>query len=96
MQEINSGNLNLIAKNVIAISEVFNIQSSNDGNDHIASLRENFISKLTESAISDISSVKLMSSALSTASGKIDQVSKNAAVILLIFLYYKFNLIFMI
>ena len=97
LQDLNSGNVNLVAKNVIALTSVFNIQSlSTSGttassnstvspsadNDQKASLREFLIGKVTELTVSDMSSIKLISSALSTASANTDQISRNSAVLL--------------
>ena len=91
LQDLNSGNVNLVAKNVIALTSVFNIQSlsptsanssttaSND-NDQKASLREFLVGKVTELTVSDMSSIKVISSALSTASANTEQLSRNAAV----------------
>ena len=92
LQDLNSGNVNLVAKNVIALTSVFNIQSlspsasnasttvTNSANDQKASLREFLIGKVTELTVSDMSSIKVISSALSTASANTDQISRNSAV----------------
>ena len=112
LQDINSGNLNLVAKNVIALTSVFNIQSlstasstqtsspanASSDNDQKANLREYLINKVTGLTLSDMSSVKVISSALSTASANTEQVSRNAAVNNLklvgykILVYFKFFL----
>ena len=96
LQDLNSGNLNLVAKNVIALTSVFNIQglssssattttssntTSNAANDQKAALREFLIGKVAGLSVSDMSSIKVISSALSTASANTDQISRNAAVI---------------
>ena len=97
LQDLNSGNVNLVAKNVIALTTVFNMQSltSNesttpssvgDDNDQKASLREYLIDKVADLTVSDMSSIKLISSALSTGSANTEQISKNMAVINHIFL----------
>jgi hypothetical protein len=93
LQDLNSGNLNLVAKNVIALSSVFNIQSlststattstttiTNAENDKKAALREFLIGKVAELSVSDMSSIKVIASALSSASANTDQISRNAAV----------------
>ena len=107
LQDINSGNVNLVAKNVIALTSVFNIQAlsgsqtqtqsnsssstssssslspiqANPVNDQQASLREFLIGKVADLSVSDMSSIKVISSALSAASANTEQISKNAAVI---------------
>ena len=110
LQNLNSGNLNLVAKNVIALTSVFNIQglssssitttpsnsTSNAVNDQKAALREFLIGKVAELSVSDISSIKVIASALSSASANTDQISKNAAVIkkkliIMHFLIFFFN-----
>ena len=91
--QLNSGNLNLVAKNVIALTTVFNIQSSsstsstnvnltqvNEVNNQMAALREFMVNKVTELSVSDISSIKVISSALSAATQSPDQVSSKLAV----------------
>ena len=88
---LNSSNLNLIAKNVIALSTVFNIQSSDSSNiindtfkqvlnNQMASLREFFIEKIVNLSISDMSSIKLMASALSASTDTPEQISSRIAV----------------
>ena len=101
--ELNSGNLNLVSKNVISLATVFNIQSSmslnsnntlnnsavsaNDTaaiaqiNNQMASLREFLVNKMIGLSVSDISSIKVISSALSVATQTVQQVSANTAVI---------------
>ena len=102
LQDLNSGNLNLVAKNVIALSSVFNIQSlstsstsasittssnatNNAENDQKAALREFLIGKVAELSVSDMSSIKVIASALSSASANTDQISRNAAVCISLF-----------
>lgn len=101
--ELNSGNLNLVSKNVISLATVFNIQSSmslnsnntlnnsavsaNDTaaiaqiNNQMASLREFLVNKMIGLSVSDISSIKVISSALSVATQTVQQVSATTAVI---------------
>jgi len=91
--QLNSGNLNLVAKNVIALTTVFNIQSTssssnqnvnltqlNEVNNQMASLREFMVNKVTQLSVSDISSIKLISSALSSATQAPQQISSSVAV----------------
>ena len=92
LMDLNSGNLNVVAKNVIALTSVFNIQSQSTTttapnatasfNNQMAELREFMISKVTDLSISDMSSIKVISSALSAATGVPQQISTKTAVIL--------------
>jgi hypothetical protein len=96
-QDLNSENLNIVAKNVIALSSVFNIQSlsasssatssslnttnaTNADNDQKAQIREYLIGKLVDLSVSHMSSIKVMSSALASASANTEQISRNSAV----------------
>ena len=92
--DINSGNLNLVAKNVISLTSVFNVQSlgaatattgsssttPDPNDDKKAFLREYLINKVSDLTVSDISSIKVIGSALSVATGTIQQMSKQSAV----------------
>ena len=95
--QLNSGNLNLVSKNVIALATVFNIQSTNSGsngngsttnstiqsnqvNNQVASLREFLVTKISGLSVSDISSIKVIASALSAATQSPNQISTNTAV----------------
>ena len=89
LRDLNSGNLNLVAKNVIALSSVFNIQSlssatnknsSQADNDQKSQLREYLISKVVDLSVSHMSSIKVISSALASASANTEQISRNSAV----------------
>ena len=95
LNQLNSGNLNLVAKNVIALTTVFNIQSVNTAasaspnltqiaqlNEQMADLREFMVNKVTNLSVSDLSSIKVISSALSAATQTPEQVSSKTAVIL--------------
>ena len=97
--ELNSGNLNVVSKNVIALATVFNIQSSSPAvnssqtaqiNDQMATLREFLVDKVTELSVSDISSIKVISSALSAATQSQAQVSSKTAVSILYQKIYTF------
>ena len=92
---LNSGNLNLVAKNVIALSTAFNIQSTatssnqtmnqtqlDKANNQLAQLRDFMVSKVSELSVSDVSSIKVISSALSASTQTPEQVSTKAAVII--------------
>ena len=88
--DLNSGNLNLVSKNVIALTSVFNIQSSSSNssnststmleNNQKSELREFMINKVNDLSISDISSIKVISSALSAATGTPQQINSKSAV----------------
>ena len=92
--ELNSGNLNVVSKNVIALTTVFNIQSNSPTsstqsvnttqvdqvNNQMATLREFLVAKVNNLSVSDISSIKVISSALSAATQSSNQVSSNTAV----------------
>ena len=91
--ELNSGNLNLISKNAIALATVFNIQSiesthstSNSStidqmNNQMAWLREFLVRKVFDLSLSNITSIKIVSSVLSVATQTFEQVSSTIAVI---------------
>ena len=95
--ELNSGNLNLVSKNVIALSTVFNIQSkssssflkneSSQFDNQMAYLREFMVNKVAQLSVSTVSSVKVISSALSAATQTPVQVSSKAAVKLFLFFF---------
>lgn len=91
MIDLNSGNMNVISKNVMALSSVFNTQSftqntslspssNEDNNQQMASLREFMVEKLSQFNASDLSSVKLLASTLSVATKTPQQVSPKLAV----------------
>lgn len=98
LQALNSGNLNLVAKNVIALSSVFNIQSlsatssatssnssvNNADNDQKAELREFLIKKVSNLSVSHMSSIKVISSSLASASANTNQITRNSAVFFII------------
>ena len=86
LNEINSGNLNLISKNVIVLSHALNRQSSSYSfsDDHNALIREYLIDKLSDLSVSDISSVKVLSTALSILTQIPNQTSSNLAVQILL------------
>ena len=99
---LNSGNLNLVAKNVIGLTSVFNIQSlgnadtssSSSGtttnvtsqintmNNQFAGLREFMVNIVSNLSVTDLSSIKVISSALSAATQTPSQITSNTAVIL--------------
>jgi hypothetical protein len=80
--ELYSGNLNLISKNVIFLSNTLNTQNlSSLSNDQKASMREYFMDKLSKLSISNMNSIKVMSSAISLLTSMPEQVSSNLGVL---------------
>ena len=92
---LNSGNLNLVSKNVIAISTALNLQSTSknessqnidsqtnkdETNNQVAQIREYLVEKISALSISDISSIKVISAALSTTTNSLEQITSNTAV----------------
>jgi hypothetical protein len=82
LSELNSGNLNLISKNVIFLSNALNSQNmlSSFDNDQKALVREYLLDKLNIISVSDISSIKVLSSAMSVVTQIPSQASSNLAV----------------
>jgi hypothetical protein len=95
MLNLNSGNLNLISKNIIGLSSVLNTQqqmtstsdntssnvNSNDAtNRQMASVRELMVEKLTQFNASDLSSVKVLASTLSVTTKNSEQITTRLAV----------------
>jgi hypothetical protein len=96
MLNLNSGNLNLITKNIIGLSSVLNAQqmtststsansSSNvntndETNRQMASIREFMVEKLTQFNASDLSSVKVLASTLSVTTKNSEQITTRLAV----------------
>jgi hypothetical protein len=94
---LTSGNLNLVTKNVIGLTSVFNIQSNgamasssntntnvtsqiNTVNNQFAELREFMVNIVSNLSVTDLSSIKVISSALSAATQTPSQITANAAV----------------
>ena len=82
LEQLNSGNLNLISSTVISLANSLNNQNSffNFSNDQQALIRKYLMDKLTPLSVSDISSLKVLSSALSVLTQTYDQVSASLAV----------------
>ena len=80
MQDLNSGNVNLVARNSLILSSVLNSGGAQISNDQGAKIRNFLISKISSLTVSDMSSIKTMSSALSVTTSSIEQVSRSAAV----------------
>jgi len=87
--DLNSGNLNLVTNNVVSLSTALNIQISESGgaiflnssvNNQMASLRDYMIQKVSNLCVSDVSSIKVISSALSMATQVFYQISSSSAV----------------
>ena len=83
LTDLNSGDLNVVAKNVIALATVLNIQDNitvaSQAN-QMASLRDFLVAKIADLSVWDISSVKVVASSLSAATGTPEQISSNTAV----------------
>ena len=92
---LNSGNLNMVAANIIALSSVFNTESeaslntsnTNTSNNNVdnndkANIRDYMAQKVTQLSVSDVSSIKVIGSALSKLTETPQQVSSNTAVII--------------
>jgi len=96
LQALNSGNLNVVAKSVIALTTVFNIQSISNSssssnsiymtenpniqNNQMADLRDFMVKKLNDLSVTDISSIKVLSSALSASTQTYAQITSDTAV----------------
>ena len=86
---LNSGNLNLVSKNVIALSSDLNKLSNSQNlssieTNQISLVREFMVTKVNSLSLSDISSMKIISSSLSVATQFPAQISSKIAVIFLI------------
>ena len=84
-RELNSQNLNLVCRNVIVITKSLSMHfaSSNQNVTFIyqmALLREFLVTKVTDISVSDISSIKVISTALSTATQISSQITIKTAV----------------
>ena len=89
-QDLNSGNLNLVAKSVIGLSANLNFlnlscllnftQAAKAENETKAKIREFLIEKVIDLSISEISSIKVISAALSTVSSDPNQITRQSAV----------------
>ena len=80
---INSGNLNILAKNVIPLSTALNIISKRvltTSDNLLARARKYMIDRVTESSLSDLSSIKVISSSLSASTETHEQVSSTTGV----------------
>ena len=79
-QDLNSQNINLVSKNVLVIASILNRHSSTLTNEQKANIREYLINKLISLTLTDISSIKIISTALSLLTYSSDQVSKALSV----------------
>ena len=85
MLELNSGNLNLVARNVIILTTVFNIMNSASSLslaklNQMTYLREFMMNKISQLSASDVSSIKVLLSALSETTKIARQISQTMAV----------------
>ena len=80
IQDLNSGNVNLVAGNSLVLSCVLNSANKNISDDQGANVRDFLIDKISSLTVSDMSSIKIISTALFMTTSKIEQVSKAGAV----------------
>lgn len=80
MQDLNSGNVNLVARNSLMLSSCLNSGKVQISNEQGAIIRSFLIDKISSLTVSDMSSIKSISSALSETTSSIGQVSKSAVV----------------
>ena len=94
VSQMNSHNLNLVSKSVISMSTVLNVESSgtnssSSANEQTATLRGYMAEKMSDISVSDVSSIKVISSTLSVLTKTLQQVSSSTAVYI-----YSFNKIY--
>lgn len=80
MQDLNSGDVNLVARNSLILSCVLNSRNGNISDDQGANVRDFLIDKISSLTVSDMSSIKIISAALSMTTSIIEQVSTTGAV----------------
>lgn len=85
MTELNSGNVDLVAINVIAIATGFNMQfnssqTSTSQISEVTSFKELLAKKVTQLSVSDSNSISTIASSLSSLTQVLEQVSSNLAV----------------
>ena len=84
MMELNSGNLNLISKNIITLSTSLNAQILlGFNNEQISLIREYLMEKLSDLSVSDMSSIKVLTSTLSLLTAVPEQVSSRLGVFII-------------
>jgi len=94
MTELNSGNVNLVARNVIAIATGFNMQfnlsqTSTSQISEVTAFKELLAKKVTQLSVSDSNSINTIASSLSSLTQVPEQVSPNLAV-KKVLLFYSF------
>ena len=84
LTELNSGNLNLVARNAIALSDGLNMQvdssQSAEQTNQMAVIREFLVSKVSDLTVTDSRSINTISTSLSTLTRTAEQVSSQMAV----------------
>ena len=84
MTELNSGNVNLVASNAIAIANGLNMQfnssQSSSQTSQVTAFKELLVSKVVQLSVSDSNSISTIASTLSALTQVPDQVSSNLAV----------------
>ncbi len=74
----------MVARNSVILTSVLNSGNTQLSSDQSANIRDFLIGKISSLTVSDISSIKTISSAMSIATSNSEQVSKSAAVIFFI------------
>ena len=85
LQELNSGNINRVSQNVIALSTVFNMQTTknktfNAENEEKSYLRHFLIRKMINLSACDVSRIKMISSSIASSLGNTKQITRESAV----------------
>ena len=85
LQELNSGNINRVSQNVIALSTVFNMQTNknetfNAENEEKSYLRHFLIRKMVNLGACDVSRIKMISSSIASSLGNTKQITRESAV----------------
>jgi len=85
MTELNSGNVNLVARNAIAIASGLNMQfdspqTSTSQISEVTAFKELLVNKVTQLSVSDSNSISTIASTLSSLTQVPNQVSSNMAV----------------
>ena len=84
MTELNSGNVNMVARNAIAFANGFNMQFNTSQSmaqiSQVAAFKELLVEKVTQLSVSDSNSIGTIASTLSSLTQVPDQVTANMAV----------------
>ena len=86
LNNLNSGDTNLVTSNVLALTSLINAQSnsenssSNNDNSQMILLRDFMADKVAQLSVTDVNSIRVIGSALSSITQDTQQVSVNTAV----------------